>query len=242
MSDYNIIGERATRSNSKVPTLTYNVSDNEKSSFINSFCSFRDESFLNNFTFDFSTNSSFEASAPRTLLEIEKLASNLRIALGVNFEEKIDIVSIVQFDLTELIPDYRFVILDDDDESVPSRVGAYALARPWEIGIRESIYQKAVCDLALARLIIAHELAHVILHTQPRIDCAGRFVDDFGRSEVTLELEADSFAAAFLIPAGKINCLSADQISVRFGVTRQFAERRLRHLSALRAQAPPGTR
>jgi hypothetical protein len=183
----------------------------------------------------------------KSIVELEKEASSQRKKLGVHFEEKINIVGILERGLSKAISGFRFDVIEDDDCRIARGILAFTQFNPPKIGVRRTVYRNVMADDPQARFILVHELAHAVLHrglmvgrelaytilaTRPdevlksHID---RFEDD-------LETEADRFAAAFLVPIWRINCMSAEQISQSFCVTKELAESRLVQVNAIRAE------
>ncbi|HUZ34526.1 MAG TPA: ImmA/IrrE family metallo-endopeptidase [Xanthobacteraceae bacterium] len=173
------------------------------------------------------------------LQELERIASRIRRQFKVYLEPKVDILRVVELKFSTFYPDFRFVVIDDDDQVFAKNILAFTQFDPLQIGVREAIYRLAANDDPRARFVLAHEFGHLILHD---LDLGAKLFagarSDFEALEIRFELEANIFAAAFLIPAWKTNCMSAEQISASFGVTRALAEWRLKQVGALRAKGP----
>jgi Zn-dependent peptidase ImmA (M78 family) len=179
--------------------------------------------------------------------DIERLASYHRKALNLSLEDAIDIIAVLKIKLRSISPDARLVVVEDNDESVERGVLAYAKFDPLEVGIRKTIYRNAQAGEPQARIIVAHELAHVILHSQLKISrqlAPFRFATGSSKEkkeivaklDAAFEIEADRFAAAFLVPIWKINCMNVAQICETFGVTERMAQYRLALVDTIRDQ------
>jgi Zn-dependent protease with chaperone function len=159
----------------------------------------------------------------RTIDEIETLATSLRKRLGIDDCVKLDIVSVLEFELHRFLPEFEFVVVEDKT-AAPS-VLAFARSNPPQIAVRESIYRQAISGDSSARFVLAHELGHLMLrHGIAHKLSAGARMQ---RQVQSLELEANKFAAAFLVPGNAIENLTPDQISSTFGVSNQVARLRL---------------
>ncbi len=159
------------------------------------------------------------------IVDFEKRASSFRRKLRI-YANRIDILRIIELNLPKLFPNFRFVIDDDIDNNVTQNVVAYTQFRPLEIHVSERIYQLAKEGEPRVKFLLAHELAHVVVHSQ---DIAA----NLDRLEIDIEIEANLFAAALLVPAWRIGCMSAAEISGKFGVTEAIAKWRLMHANAI---------
>src|SRR5581483_3223899 len=97
----------------------------------------------------------------RTKDHISSVALRLRRDLGVADDWAIDIVSLIEFGLKRLIPNFTFSVVADN--RLKAEVLAVARENPPEIIVRESIYRQATEQEPRARWILAHEIGHIIL-------------------------------------------------------------------------------
>lgn len=117
------------------------------------------------------------------------------------YVELVDIVDIIEFRLIERFPDFRLVIARD------AQMKEDALTEPLKnrITVRQSVYAAACEGNAEARLILAHELGHFLLH---RDKDAPMHKDPRGAVQSIREMtatessedQADMFARHFLVP------------------------------------------
>lgn len=156
---------------------------------------------------------------------IAALAAKLRSELNLAPHKRFPIVPFLEFQLTDLWKDFRLVIESDDD--FEELVLATAKNEPPEITVRESVYQHAVNGSAVARVILAHELGHVILRhgSNPH-----QIKSDEQEGFSVVEWQADEFAAELLMPSQLTMQMTSDEIAGEFAVPLRSAELRLQTL------------
>lgn len=94
---------------------------------------------------------------------VEKLARNasfLRKQFEIDSDDNVDIISVLEFKLPVLIPEFHLKIVSDEE------IDSDALANisPPAIVVRKSVYLAAVDGDRRCRFVLAHELAHIVLH------------------------------------------------------------------------------
>ncbi|NYJ09785.1 hypothetical protein GGI64_000804 [Rhizobium leguminosarum] len=115
--------------------------------------------------------------------------------------ERVDIVSILEFKLVQRFPRFRLIIRQDSE----METNAFADPANDRIVVRRSIYRAACEDNPEARLILAHELGHFLLHREKHVtmhmDPSGSIqpIKRMSATEST-EDQADMFARHFLAP------------------------------------------
>jgi hypothetical protein len=115
--------------------------------------------------------------------------------------ELVDIVYIIEFRLIERFPEFRLVIARD----VEMEEDAFAEPLKNRITVRQSVYIAACEGDAGARIILAHELGHFLLHRDKdapmHMDPRGA-IQPIRRMTATesTEDQADMFARHFLAP------------------------------------------
>jgi hypothetical protein len=137
-------------------------------------------------------------------------------------------------ELRKYFPKLRLKVVPDCD--MPD-YEARANPKQWIIKIREGIYQGLLRGDVRARWTLAHELAHVFLHSRrlPRSR-----PDKEVRGIFRYEREADAFASSLLMPYEQaLACGSATEIAKEFGVSLDAAKIRLEELKleAIRRRA-----
>ncbi|TAZ83336.1 ImmA/IrrE family metallo-endopeptidase [Rhizobium ruizarguesonis] len=129
------------------------------------------------------------------------VAMKYRNEFDMQHVELVDIVNIIEFKLVERFPDFRLVIARD------SEMTEDALAEPVKgrITVRKSVYLAACDGDAEARLVLAHELGHFLLHREKDVpmhkDPCGSVQNIRGMAATeSVEDQADMFARHFLAP------------------------------------------
>lgn len=128
-------------------------------------------------------------------------ASKYRNEFQLGFVELVDIVSIIEFKLVQRFPNFRLLIKRDDEMTED------AVTEPQKdrITVRRSVYRAACENDPRARLTLAHELGHFLLHRDKNVQMhkdqrgAVQHVKGMDSTEST-EAQADMFARHFLAP------------------------------------------
>ncbi len=136
-------------------------------------------------------------TTPEMMVEAAKARQDFEVAHA----DRVDIVSILEFKLVQRFPKFRLVIRHD------AEMETNAMAEPQHdrILVRRSIYRAACEDDPTARLILAHELGHFLLHRAKNVPMhmdprgAIQSVRKMDATEST-EDQADMFARHFLAP------------------------------------------
>lgn len=133
--------------------------------------------------------------------QMAKIADYYKKQLGINDAEQVDIVSILEFKLVKLHPEFRLVIKRDKDLQDDALTDFEAD----QIVVRESVYIAAHEGDARSRMILAHELGHYLLHRDKGAALMHRTRDGAYDSLKSLnstqstETQADMFAQHFLV-------------------------------------------
>ncbi|AVA21350.1 hypothetical protein NXC24_CH01699 [Rhizobium sp. NXC24] len=115
--------------------------------------------------------------------------------------DRVDIVAILEFKLVERYPNFRLVIVRDDE------LKEDAVTEPHNdrIVVRRSLYRAACDEDPVARFVLAHELGHYLLHRERNVQmhkdpngAVQRFKHMNAREST--EDQADMFARHFLLP------------------------------------------
>ncbi|AUX76490.1 hypothetical protein NXT3_CH01923 [Sinorhizobium fredii] len=130
-----------------------------------------------------------------------KEALKYRNEFDMQHVELVDIVDIIEFKLVSRFPDFRLVIARDTEMKED------ALAEPLKgrITVRQSVYVAACDGDVEARLVLAHELGHFLLHREKDVSMhkdprgAVQPIRDMKATE-SIEDQADMFARHFLAP------------------------------------------
>lgn len=133
--------------------------------------------------------------------QMARVADHYKRLLGIPDAEYVDIVDILEFKLSKVYPDFRFVIKRDRDCSSD----AITDFENHTISVRESVYIGASEGDPRSRMILAHELGHYLLHRgkgaslmHKTRDGAYEGLKGLDSTEST-EDQADMFAQHFLV-------------------------------------------
>ncbi|WFU10291.1 ImmA/IrrE family metallo-endopeptidase [Rhizobium sp. CB3090] len=136
-------------------------------------------------------------TTPEMMIEALKYRTEFEVA----HVDRIDVVSILEFKLVRLFPNFRLIIVLD------AEMKEDAVAEPHRdrIVVKRSVYRAACNDDAEARLTLAHELGHFLLHRDRNVQMhkdpngAVQRFKNMNAMEST-EDQADMFARHFLLP------------------------------------------
>ncbi|RTM01797.1 MAG: ImmA/IrrE family metallo-endopeptidase [Hyphomicrobiales bacterium] len=92
---------------------------------------------------------------------LARIAEAVRAKFGVADKIWVDIVDIVELELPKIINGYRFVVKPDKEMTTP----AYTKFNPITIYVSETVYIAACEGDNRSRMTLAHELGHVLLHS-----------------------------------------------------------------------------
>jgi hypothetical protein len=165
-----------------------------------------------------SANHIFISYSYEAAISIASLAARLRHDLQLSIEEEFPIVDVLEFQIVQFCKDFRLVV--DSSVNFDQNVLAMARLAPPEIAVRESVYQHAAVGSEPARVILAHELGHLLLAHGAASSA----------EHIQLEWEADEFAAELLMPSAIASTMSEDRIARQFAVPLRTAKSRLEKL------------
>lgn len=170
------------------------------------------------------TGSVFRVS-PRSTADIAATAMKIRAHLGVEAEPYFNVVGLLEDLLYQEWDQVRFEVCDyeemDDAEGHTCPSGTF-------IALREDVYRDACNGEGRARFTVAHELGHLVLHTnQPlRRATAGEL-----KAYQSSEWQADMFAAQLLMPRQFFSWIDTERaVMARHGVSYTAAQKRLNYL------------
>lgn len=173
----------------------------------------------------------FRAVRPMSAEAIERAATELRKLLRLDGEARVQMVNLVETVLDEVLPDYLFYVMPD--EEMPGMDGVTAIGS-YTICLSEHTYVDLCAGRPEARMVAAHELGHLILHSQQQPSLARRSFND---DRVDPEWQADRFAEFWLMPtAGVRQCRTAEEVADRFTVPLETARRRFAEAAMESAQ------
>ena len=151
--------------------------------------------------------------------------------LNLDQTEFFPIMHVLENILPLIYPDFHIEAVEDNE--LPGRM-AETTPEQWVIRVKQSVYTAACNGDAWARMIMAHELGHFILHSSQ--NTAFAYVEKGSRlpPDVDPERQADIFAAELLIPYHLIKGKNVYQIKKHFGVSQSAAEAQLRQATKIR--------
>ena len=162
----------------------------------------------------------------RTLADIERLAQSVRSTVGVGPSGRISMMPLLEFALDSLINDaYMQVVSDQEMDGAEGRTDWHQPV----ITLAASSYSALLRSDARARMTAAHELGHLLMHTQqPVYHYRSRSKDRRGNPE----WQDDAFASALLMPREAFKKMkTVSQAKKTFGVSRGAALVRARILN-----------
>ena len=163
--------------------------------------------------------------------QIRKDTYQLRKMLNLDQTEFFPIMHVLENILPLIYPDFHIEAVEDNE--LPGRM-AETTPEQWVIRVKQSVYTAPCNGDAWARMIMAHELGHFILHSSQNtafayVEKGSRLPPDFDP-----ERQADIFAAELLIPYHLIKGKNVYQIKKHFGVSQSAAEAQLRQAAKIR--------
>lgn len=158
---------------------------------------------------------------PLSRKQIRNIALAIRKIVGAENKLYFPIVEFLELILPQIMPSFQFII--ETEEMMGS---CHGLTYPEHkiIKIREDVYDRAVNGSGRDRLTLAHELFHLLQHSNDNISFA-RIGDN---SKVVTycdpEWQADAFGGELLIPKHLIGNMSVDEIVANCDVSYSAAK------------------
>jgi len=134
-------------------------------------------------------------------LDIARRALKFRDYLDISSRVYVDIIEILEFRVPEFIPEFKLMVRRD----IELENTAETYEDPPRIYVRETIYDAACEGDPECRRILAHELAHLLLHHKvegPKHRSIDQYKPQFeGMTSLdSTEDQADIYARNFLVP------------------------------------------
>ena len=170
------------------------------------------------------TGSVFRVS-PRSTDDIAATAQSIRTQLGVENEPYFNVIGLLEDLLYQEWDQIRFEVCDyaemEGAEGHTCPQGTF-------IALREDVYRDACRGDGRARFTVAHELGHLVLHTNQPLR---RATHGELKPYLSSEWQADMFAAQLLMPAKFFSWVDTEQAIIqRHGVSYTAASKRLDYL------------
>lgn len=179
----------------------------------------------------------FGSVTRRTEKQIEQLANSVRRELGVEPSARLAMQPVLEFALDDMIPGAYLQVLNDNE--MAGAEGRTDWHQP-VISLSASTYTDLGRGRARARMTAAHELGHLLMHTQRPVY---HYRTKSRDHRVSPEWQANYFASCLLMPAEPFRKMRMVQQAMRaFGVSRWAALYRARHLGVVLADTAPTSR
>ncbi len=108
-------------------------------------------------------------------------------------------------------------------EDMPNKCGETFPAEN-RIEIREDIYEKACLGDGFARLTVAHEIGHFLMHDMDSVSLCKLIPGEKLKAYEDPEWQADAFGGELLAPSYLIKNMSESSISKKCGITPRAAQ------------------
>ena len=163
--------------------------------------------------------------APLSRRQVENIADDCRLALGLDLEGRVAMTPILEQVLYDVIDGYEFHV--EEDRVMGNLEGLTDTRRPI-IKLRNSVYHALQRGDRRSRMTAAHEFGHLILH------CGLPTYRAFSTGYEPLydpERQANIFASAFLMPRQAfLACRTAKEAMTKFGVSQDAVLCRARNV------------
>jgi Zn-dependent peptidase ImmA (M78 family) len=181
---------------------------------------------------------------PRSDEDVRRIAARMKTEYKVVRRRPVNIIGCLEADTVRTIYGPRklhFRVVDDRELGRPDGKTEFAKGEI-TITVKRSVYNDAKMGVGRARMTLAHELAHAVMHHGAPLF---RLLDAKGATDLakerayeSAEHQAKVFAAAFLIhDEDAAQMRDAEEIAIEFGVSKQAAEICFERLTAKRARA-----
>lgn len=144
----------------------------------------------------------------------------LRKKFGFDKVKKFPIMEFLEIIMPQIDP--QFMVVPVEDHELPGRA-AETIPDDHVIRVKQSVYDAACEDSFMARLIMAHELGHYVLHGEDNVAYAHSAPGESIPNEVNAEWQADIFSMELLAPVHLIDETSEYLVSRHFVVSRGVA-------------------
>jgi hypothetical protein len=166
-------------------------------------------------------------ATPYSRKKIRELTNLIRSIFGLVETKFFPIVQLLEVGLPQIFEDFNLEIVSNNE--LPNQ---YGVTYPAEhlIRLREDVYERAISGVPRDRFTIAHEIGHFIMHRPAYIALArNEGVEDIPAYK-NPEWQANTFAAELLAPPHIIKGLSAAEVALMCGVSKDVASIQLKNL------------
>lgn len=166
-----------------------------------------------------------KVAVPMDRNSIRKQAYRIRKLLCLGVDTYIDIVKLLELMIPIVDPEFALIPLEDK-----MLTGQYAATKPDEhiVFVKQSVYEAAIRGSGWARMILAHEFGHYVLHNSQNVAFAKLDPAEYLPPDIDPERQADIFAAEFLAPSGAMKKMTPHDVEKKYGVSMAAAKNQLR--------------
>ena len=151
---------------------------------------------------------------------MRKEAYMLRKRFGLERVKTFPIMEFLELIMPQIDP--LFMLVPEEDSDLPGRA-AETIPELHIIRVKQSVYDAACQGYHWARLVMAHELGHYLLHGDEKVAYAHPAQEERVPDEINAEKQADIFSAELLAPVHLISESSDYLVSKHFGVPKSVA-------------------
>lgn len=164
----------------------------------------------------------YRKAKPLSRAKIRQQAADIREALFLGKEQKVNIVGLLEQILPLIDPEFEEPLIVDDNEM---EVDAVTCPEDHMIIVKQSVYDGARAGNGRDRFTLAHEFAHYLMHDSSSVS----FARGNSRPQVfeDPEWQADVFAGEFLMPAEAIKSMTPEEVMITYGVSYSAARYQL---------------
>lgn len=177
------------------------------------------------------------AAKPLSRNRIRFQAEKMRCMLGIEPDEQVDIVYVLEVLIPKIYPDFELKVVEEDSEDLYPDELARSEPDNNITFVRRSVYERAVAGVPRDRFTLSHEFGHILEHPEDRIV---KRPNSFSRGKKAPlktyedpEWQANTFAAEFLMNKAGCKGLSVPEAAAKYGVSYQVAEIQLRQYGYL---------
>ncbi len=168
---------------------------------------------------------------PRSDEEVRRIAERTKTEYKLARRRPVNIIGCLEADTVRTIYGPRklhFKVVDDHQLGKPDGKTEFSKGEV-TITVKRSVFNDAKMGVGRARMTLAHELAHAVMHHGAPLfrllDAKGATDLSKERAYESAEHQAKIFAAAFLIhDADAAQMHDAEEIAIEFGVSKRAAE------------------
>lgn len=156
--------------------------------------------------------------------DIRKQAYMLRKKFGFEQAKCFPIIEFLELVMPQVDPHFSFELVEDFE--LPGQM-AITVPEQHLIRVRHGVYESACNGTYYARLVLAHELGHYLLHNDEEVSYAFPAPGETIPNQINPEWQADVFAEELLAPVHLINESDTYLVVKHFGVSYRAARHQL---------------